>query len=671
MTEESGRLHSRFPLIVAVSVFTFVGSVVAFEIVEETGLLAEFLCKSNIIKYAFSVIVFALTFVVTCIVSWAVPGKGKSILNRELEKKTYYCLFLLSVLIAGILLLHRRFFAEVNDFAFPLDGAPLHLISKRYALALIVSITLLALAFSRSKKDISVRWVFLGYLAALSLTFAATLLLDPTRGDLYHGIAYLESIYNVLHGVPYTLDTTGIYGHYGLFLAPLLRLFGGSTLVMMLLMSALICGAAAACIYCIHNLIEENWLRILASFACCMFLITMRSRNYWQLQPHRILFPMLVCAWLVHLTNKNRLEGKVRELCGGWILSVAAILWNTESGLFCAISIASAFLVHNLQTRRWYQPEMLLRYALHIILIIGSVAAAVGVMNVYNYLCGYRTLEISLFFFPMGVSDYMDGVLRYDLAVENDAWVYVLILFSGLLLAGFYYTSIFCKRTESLAARYAPLCVAVAVLGLLGFSYYVNRAAYCNLEITFQLACIAMCIFWRMYSKAWKNIKEEPRTIKHLSKALVSVICLIVTSVLALQSVMLTGKFLGRKVDNGHYDTRVLQEVCNVWEENIPKDTFAFGAGVSFIYEELGWDPGGRYRDISDLFLGGDRVLDAISNDVLEHDSFAVLSTSGTERAIISHILELDQSYILTKEIPLPMIPPQLDNCVLLYYSRA
>lgn len=667
MKEKNERLLSRFPVIMTVSVAAFVGSVAVLEIVEDMGFLAAFLCRSNIIKYAFSLFVFALTFVVTCIASWAIPVKGQSITNRELKKKTYRRLLLSAILVVGALLLHRRFFAEVNDFAIPLYGTSLHMIRLRYALPLTVATALLALVYSRSRKDISPRWVVPGYLTALSLAFAATLLLDIFQGDTYHGVAYLESIYNVLHGVPYTRETTGIYGHYALFLAPVLHLIGSNSLTVMLLMSTLLCCSTALCIYCIHHLIEENWLRILGALACCMCLITLRTSNYWQLQPHRVLFPLLVCAWLVFVTDKNRWG--IRELLASWLLSAAAVLWNTESGIFCAISLSAAFLVHDLQARRWYQPEMLLRYVLHILLIIGSVVAAIGVMNLYNYLCGYRTPEISLFFFPMGVPDYMDGVLRCDLTLENDAWVYVLILFSALLLVGLSHTSIFGRKAGSASARYAPLCAAVAMLGLLSFSYYANRAAYCNLDIIFQLACIAMCLFWRLFSDAWKSEKEEPRTLKRLSQAVISVVCLAVMAVLAMQSVVFAGKCIRRSADAGHYNTQTLREICDTWQANVPEDTYAFGTGVSIIYEELGWDPGGRYRDFPDLFVGAS-VLGVIVDEALEHDSFAVLRYREMEEAAVEHILARDPRYRLAQEIPLSLQTVPGDNCALLYFTR-
>lgn len=144
MTENNERLLSRFPVIMTVSVAAFVGSAAVLEIAEDMGFLAAFLCRSNIIKYAFSLFVFSLTFVVSCIVSWTIPVKGQSIFNRELKKKTYRRLLLSAILVVGALLLHRRFFAEVNDFAIPMGVIPLHLIPLWCALPLTVATALAA-----------------------------------------------------------------------------------------------------------------------------------------------------------------------------------------------------------------------------------------------------------------------------------------------------------------------------------------------------------------------------------------------------------------------------------------------------------------------------------------------------------------------------------------------
>ena len=55
--------------------------------------------------------------------------------------------------------------------------------------------------------------------------------------DRLHMNAYFNSIYNVLHGSPYTEYTTSIYGHYGILYKLPMKLLGGDHIDFILLNS--------------------------------------------------------------------------------------------------------------------------------------------------------------------------------------------------------------------------------------------------------------------------------------------------------------------------------------------------------------------------------------------------------------------------------------------------
>lgn len=666
MRTKNDHIQNSFPLIAVFSVIAFIGTICCIEILEDLGMLHPFLAKSNIYKYLLALCVFAFAFFALYALFYYFPGNTskKSLLDRSLSETAYRRSFLILILTVSLLLLHRRFVSELDDFGITVNETTLHQIRMRYALPLVFITGLLAVLLSGAHKDVSGIFVYAGYFAVVVISFISVLVLDIFKADLHHGAAYIESIYNVYHGVPYTLETTGIYGHYALFYAPLLHLFGSDNTTLMLLIDATICATVILSIYCVHNIIEENWLRILAAFACCMCVTTIRSQNYWQVQPHRTLFALVTAAYVIHLTKRN--HWRFKDLLIGYLLSLLAILWNTESGLFCAVAIAACFLVHDWQTEKWYSAKMLKRYILHIAFIVGSVFAAVGIMNIYNFLCGHRELELSVFFFPMGVSGYMNGTLKYDISVQNGAWIYSLVLFSLLLLISLYYSTFFFQKKElskKYASRYAPLLAAVAILGLLNFSYYANRAAYKCLEIIFQLACIGMCLLWRIFSGMWKDKQCRKHTVRQLTGAVISVSCILVISVLAMQSIVFAGTTIKRKYEAGHYIADGLQAACQELQANIPKDTFAFGNGITLMYEELGWDTIGRYRDISDILIDGNVVVNKIASDAVTHDSFVVYLITEREQKVLDRIMELDPRYELTKEIELNWYP-------LKYYVR-
>lgn len=666
MQAKGAHIKNSFPWIAVFSIAAFIAAICHIELAEDAEVLPSFLSESNITKYLFALCIFAVSFFLAYGAAFLLRRRNTSasLLERPLSKTAGKLLFAFLLLLVSGLLLHRRFVSELNDYGVTINKLTLHAFPQQLSLILLILAGTLICLYSRTRKDIPQAFVFAGYILIAAAAFAADLVLNVFNANAHHAVAYTESILNVYYGVPYTLETTGIYGHYALFYAPLLRLLGGSPTVLHCMMSAAQSAVVLICACCIHNIVKENWLRLLAVLACCVSTMAMRTNNYWQLHPHRILFPLILLIYVLHLIKKDR--WRFRDLLGGYGLCTLAVLWNTESGLFCGVAFAACFIIHDLQSHSWYCRKMLTGYVCHIAFVLGSLLSAIGIMNLYNFLCGHTTPELSVFFFPLGSSDYMNVLLKYDITVENDAWVYVLALFGLLLLFSLYYTSFFLSKEEvsaKPASRYAPALAAVAVLGLLNFSYYANRAAYFNLDITLQLACVGMCLLWRMFSNIWTHSDRETYTAKQISGSVLSVISIVVITSLALQTVLFTGSHIQTKYERGHYDTSSLQAACEEIQANIPEDTFAFGTGISLLYQELGWDIGGRYRDISDLSVGGNAVLEKIAADAVTHDSFLVFNTSHREEKILARILELDPTYQLTTEI-------EVNGGTLLYYVR-
>ena len=150
--------------------------------------------------------------------------------------------------------------------------------------------------------------------------------------------AYFNSVYNVLHGSAYTENTTSIYGHYAIFYKLPMKLLGGD-LVDFILLTALIGGLCFLAFFLtLHFIVRDNLLRIMGAVAMTFPVLSMRSGIYWQLWPHRILFMSLTLCFAAFCVRFRKLNAVTCIL--GYLLSLAGILWNTESGLFCAVSWA-------------------------------------------------------------------------------------------------------------------------------------------------------------------------------------------------------------------------------------------------------------------------------------------------------------------------------------------
>ena len=82
------------------------------------------------------------------------------------------------------------------------------------------------------------------------------------------------------------------------------------------------------------------------------------------------------------------------------------------------------------------------------------------------------------------------------------------------------------------------------------------------------------------------------------------------------------------------------------------------------MYAELGWDPIGHYRDVSDLRVGGGDAIEVIVEDVLKQDSFAVYISTERENEVLEKILYEEPAFRLAKEV-------ELNGKTLQYYIRS
>ena len=621
---------------------------------------------SNLAAYVLTLVLFVAAFCTFLLVFRRLPmTKTAAFMEGRLSDQTYKRTFTAASGVVLLLLAVRRLFSEATEFASMAAAVSFRMFPLWIAIPLFMIVAGTAVFFALRLCrgwDISNRMLYMCTGCVLLLNLIAVLVLDLFHGDIHHGVAYLESVYNVYYGVPYNRITMGIYGFYGLFLAPVLHIFGGSALPLMITMALLQCVTALLCMYCVWSLVENNCFRLCSLLMCCLCTLSMRPRNYWQLLPHRVLWPLILVAFLLYLTKKD--SWRKRDVFFGYCLCTAAVVWNMESGLFCGIAFAAACMVRDWQRRVWYSPKSLLKLLMHICCVIATVAAAILIVNGYNYLCGQREWFLKDFFFPMFESSYMSDLLEVDMPIGNHAWVYVLILFGALLLCALYMTSFVHGKPDTAtaeAAKLAPVMMAVAMLGLCCFSYYANRAAYGCLEIIIQLAGIAICMLWREFRK---SLSQRSGTREDCVKTIISYVSTVLVITLSIEAVLFSAPLLLRKLMYQHYDTRGYRQACVQLQETIPENTFAFGGGIAMMYAELGWDPVGHYRDASDYRVGGGEPIGAIVEDVLEQDAFAVYVSTGREEEVLERILAEEPDFCLEKEVELNGKPLQ-------YYIRA
>lgn len=120
--------------------------------------------------------------------------------------------------------------------------------------------------------------------------------------DAYHGHAYFNSVYNIYQGMPYTHNVTSIYGHYGLFFKIPMELVHGDFKAFVAMVAGIGAFAHICAFLILELLVKSRVLRVLGALAVTFPVLGMRGGFYWQVWPHRVIFPMLLFlygAWIL------------------------------------------------------------------------------------------------------------------------------------------------------------------------------------------------------------------------------------------------------------------------------------------------------------------------------------------------------------------------------------
>ena len=635
---DKGRDATPFAFIGAIAIFFLYMYLFCFSewSKAETGLIGA-INKSSTVEYFIGLVVLAASFVgLRLLLALALPkGVGDRVFYTPLSNRWRTWSFLgFSVFAAAYLLIYVFYVELKSDLLF---GAEFdEFIWRELPLAFVVAYVAAALAWILHGiwrgQDASKGFLYFGYFTAVLLTCFSLLYLHTT--DVYHGIAYTESIYNVVHGVPYTLITTGIYGHYGIVFGLLLRIFGGNAAMMYHLIALTGALAAAACCYCVHCMTKRNTLRVLGVFAAFFTVIVLREHNYWQLQPHRVLFPLLIVAYLCYMAKGNK-YGK-KQIAIGYVLAGLGILWNTESGLFATAALTLGLIAHYWQTEKPFARGMWLRYAILIGSAAGALAGAVLLVNLYNLCCGGPFI-LKDFFFPVFEGEYINGFLKIGPPYGVQVWILVLILFFAVLLYGLWHTRAL-RKDGGAGDAFAPVAVALAVVALLQYSYYANRAAYFNLDICCQPAALCMVLMADRFLDDWREIRTRALSLGRVCTAVLSLFCVVVLTVLAVQAPFSFG-LMNKRAENGQWDIDLLNTEAAQLAALVPDDCLLIGLGSSALNLQLGRDSKAYYRDISDLYIGGTAVEEQMAADALAHGKVAFCLPGNIDREMVTNIL--------------------------------
>lgn len=586
----------------------------------------------NLLTYAMTVILFCVSYLIF------------SILLARTEKPCFFdaprnAFFTVVLLITvNILFFIRMYRLEVDVYGSVSARYVWHSIPFWLVLICLVTEGLVFLHFARNNNFSVKAWAMSLFYELLTLLVAYNFYTPEVflrnEPDRLHMDAYFNSIYNVLHGSPYTEYTTSIYGHYGILYKLPMKILGGDLIDFILLNTIIGALCFLAAFLTLHFIVKNDLLRILGSIALTFPVLSMRSGIYWQLWPHRILFMCLMLFWIAFCV---RFKKSGRLICIlGYGLSLLGILWNTETGLFCAVSWAAFWILRCLCSKKDSWVPVLKTCLLHFAGILLSFMGAYAAVELYNLMSGGHITGIREFLFPLLQSSYMDGLLRVDLPDFASAYMVILVLFFIACARGISHIWFVRAQDETDSRHLLRVCFtfAAAVLSLGQITYFINRAAYHNLEIIHIPCILLLCIFAEEGMNTFQTFRIKNMNSfsgMQIFKGTFTAVSLLVLMTVSTGNIIQYGQNTALREEL--HNEQELNDFAAHIAANIPENTYAFGIGVPEIYSILRWDTGCYTLDLADLSLrpeAGDYIMDDIKAKKIP----AFLAGEGTIRRL-------------------------------------
>lgn len=420
-------------------------------------------------------------------------------------------------------------------------------------------------------------------------------------GDNYHAHAYFNSIYNVHYGMPFSGELTSIYGHYALLWKLPMKLIGGDFRRFVLLLAALGSFTHVCAFLVLHQMVKSRLLKALGALAISFPILGMRGGYYWQLWPHRMVFPMILLLYAVFVIKRRQFGWKTA--LPGYLICVLGVVWNTETGMILAAAWAGVHMCYIFSEETLDGKRFAKGVVFHGLGVLGSFAGAYGLVNIYNIMKHSPVSTLKEFMLPLMSDSYMTDVLHLDLPLYPSAYMGVIVLFlmgTSIGIAGWRW---FRRETQPVRwQNYLVFFLSVSALGRL--VYYMNRPAYHNLDCCHLSAVILLAFFGEkglrfIKEREWINIAVfSPEKI---IKNSISTVCIVTLLAVASGTVLQFSQ--NSQIKENFHNLDEVEAFTSTVTQNVPANTFAFGIGVTEIYSFLHWNTQCFTMDFSDLFV--------------------------------------------------------------------
>lgn len=599
--------------------------------------ISLYISNFNLFIYFFMVVIFLIVYLSSSWLSHKYWHKWEIIENNTVKKIT---MVLMTIIFSYCLI--KSFLNERNMFASFSDTLPWHSgIQEKVTLVIMAAVFALSVFLIKKqynqntyRKNKNLNLLLFVFYFVIALIFGYSLYLPnifSNSYNLHHGHAYLNSICRAIENRPYSEVNSGVYGYYGIILAPFVKLIGGNIYLAIAIVATI---SFLAIIYALDNLVDNIWIKIVGTLALGLPILSMKPNIYFQAFPHRFFFPSLFCAYIVYYNNKKQHRSFYMLL--GYLLSAFAIIWNLEMGIVCSLAWASVFIYENLLLNKIFSFQTYKNIVLHLTLILASFLSAYGIVNIYNICCGGKLIGLSTFVFPLLSKNYITTMLMTDLPMFLSSWIIeIIFLFTCV---GFCLSRIKSINVGGGTSGKSSIIFGISVISIGQMSYFINRTTYGALMISYLQVVLLICIVTDICIRYYLKNRESNR----LSMGIVESFCYINVTIIVILSLGTISNYYNNEqlIINGNFrNMQKVKELITEMDEAIAENTKGIGTGIPELFNLMGRDAVYYPLDFSDIVLKP-QAINYLNNElanlntplVIEHESFLLLNTASNDR---------------------------------------
>lgn len=489
-------------------------------------------------------------------------------ISSKISKK-FFCLI---AIVAGVVSL----FVFIREKAFPDGGAMTFIWHKWYIMPAFFAIAVLLatvvdlfasqannlVSVISNRKEIYKKIITIIYVF-LSMIFGT--FYNYVNSDIYHCNALYTSVYNIMNNQGYSEYSNSIYGCYAILLRIPMKILGGEEYYnFALIMTFCIMLEYICAIYIINRITNSIYIRVLG-YTAALWPYVIRVTAGFQVNVMRVLFPMILLAYLMYCVSMNGNTSHKNLRClFAWIILTFAIIWNKESGAICLIS----YMLYTIICLRYEQArngELFRKLFFLLLMVVSAPLVAFFTVDAYNYVITGKHISMHVFMFPFVGSSYADEYSAGGFVEGYNIHLHILFLLLFFVAHGMI---LFVKQELNdeiiIIVIGSVMALGLYIMYFISIGQIYGRLFVLNFFWVVALIYISDDLLYRV----GKDVK------------ILGFVPLIVLSSMCVSITLQSGHTLYQRAESGVYNKKDYVHFADMVADSLPKDTYMVGIGI-------------------------------------------------------------------------------------------